>query len=102
MKNSPQPSIAEIINCVEAAQILPFEAGIAKERAAFDECETGPEATAMRHAFFAERRAAKVPRIEGGDVAPCYLDRRGRGRHDGGGNCDFLSGCWVPRCAGRT
>ncbi|WP_298559924.1 3-hydroxyacyl-CoA dehydrogenase NAD-binding domain-containing protein [uncultured Aliiroseovarius sp.] len=70
MKNSPQPSIAEIINCVEAAQILPFEAGIAKERAAFDECETGPEATAMRHAFFAERRAAKVPELNGATLRP--------------------------------
>lgn len=70
MKNNPQPSVVEIINCVEAAQILPFEAGIAKERAAFDECETGPEATAMRHAFFAERRAAKVPELKGATLRP--------------------------------
>lgn len=65
MKNDPQPSVARIIDCVEAAQILPFDAGIAMERAAFDDCETGPEATAMRHAFFAERRAAKVPELNG-------------------------------------
>jgi 3-hydroxyacyl-CoA dehydrogenase len=65
MKNDPQPSVARIIDCVEAAHILPFEAGIAMERAAFDDCETGPEATAMRHAFFAERRAAKVPELKG-------------------------------------
>lgn len=65
MKNDPQPSVSKIIDCVEAAQILPFEAGLAMERAAFDECEVGPEATAMRHAFFAERRAAKVPELKG-------------------------------------
>ena len=72
-KNDPQPSVAEIINCVEAAQILPFEAGLAKERAAFDECETGPEATAMRHAFFAERRAVKVPELKGATLREVKL-----------------------------
>lgn len=65
VKNDPLPSVARIVECVEAAQILPFDAGIAMERAAFDDCEANAQATAMRHAFFAERRAAKVPELEG-------------------------------------
>lgn len=64
-KTSPLVNIPRIIDCVEAAQLLPFEAGISMERLAFDECETGTQAEAQRHAFFAERRAAKVPELEG-------------------------------------
>lgn len=59
------PSVRCIVDCVEASLLLPFGAGIALERECFDECETGAEATALRHAFFAERRAAKVPELEG-------------------------------------
>lgn len=62
---SPLQNISRIIDCVEAALLLPFDAGIAMERLAFDECETGAQAEALRHAFFAERRAAKVPELEG-------------------------------------
>ncbi len=65
---SPLANIARIIDCIEAAQLLPFEAGINMERLAFDECETGAQAVALRHAFFAERRAAKVPELEGANV----------------------------------
>ncbi|MDA5094208.1 3-hydroxyacyl-CoA dehydrogenase NAD-binding domain-containing protein [Aliiroseovarius sp. KMU-50] len=65
---SPLANIPRIINCVEAAVLLPFEAGIAMERQAFDECETGPQAEALRHAFFAERRAAKVPELKGAEL----------------------------------
>ncbi|WP_432448925.1 3-hydroxyacyl-CoA dehydrogenase NAD-binding domain-containing protein [Aliiroseovarius marinus] len=61
----PVPAAAKIVDCVERAMLLPFDNGIAFERAAFDECEPGPEATALRHAFFAERRAAKVPELAG-------------------------------------
>ncbi|MCK8462851.1 3-hydroxyacyl-CoA dehydrogenase NAD-binding domain-containing protein [Aliiroseovarius sp. S1339] len=62
------PSVRCIVDCVEAALLLPFDAGIALERQCFDDCETGAEATALRHAFFAERRAAKVPELEGATV----------------------------------
>lgn len=62
------PSVRRIVDCVEAALLLPFEAGVALERQCFDDCETGPEATALRHAFFAERRAAKVPELDGARV----------------------------------
>lgn len=56
----------KIVDCVEAAMLLPFDAGIAMERAAFDDCENSEGgARALRHAFFAERRAAKVPELDG-------------------------------------
>ncbi len=50
-----------IIDCVEAATSLPFPEGIAKERAAFLELMNGPQSAGLRHLFFAEREAAKVP-----------------------------------------
>ena len=62
------PSVRCIVDCVEAAQLLPFDAGIALERQCFDDCETGAAAVALRHAFFAERRAAKVPELEGAEI----------------------------------
>ncbi|WP_421703408.1 3-hydroxyacyl-CoA dehydrogenase NAD-binding domain-containing protein [Aliiroseovarius sp.] len=55
----------KIVDCVEAAMLLPFETGIAMERAAFDDCENSEGARSLRHAFFAERRAAKVPELDG-------------------------------------
>lgn len=67
-ENAVMPNKRRIVDCVEAALLLPFEAGIAMERQTFDECETGPEAIALRHAFFAERRAAKVPELEGANL----------------------------------
>ncbi len=69
------PNKTRIVDCVEAALLLPFEAGIAMERQAFDECETSPQAEALRHAFFAERRAAKVPELDGAQLRK--IDRIG-------------------------
>ncbi len=65
---SPIEAPRKIVDCVEAAMLLPFEAGIAMERAAFDDCENSDGARALRHAFFAERRAAKVPELEGASL----------------------------------
>ncbi|WP_289043462.1 3-hydroxyacyl-CoA dehydrogenase NAD-binding domain-containing protein [uncultured Aliiroseovarius sp.] len=65
VKGNFVPSVRAIVDCVEAALLLPFDAGIALERKCFDDCETGDEATALRHAFFAERRTAKLPELEG-------------------------------------
>ena len=62
---SPLAAPGKIVDCVEAAMLLPFDAGIAMERAAFDDCENSEGARALRHAFFAERRAAKVPELDG-------------------------------------
>ncbi|MFV2034632.1 MAG: 3-hydroxyacyl-CoA dehydrogenase NAD-binding domain-containing protein [Halocynthiibacter sp.] len=61
---SPLMAPGKIIDCVEAAILLPFEAGLAFERAAFEDCLQSDQSAALRHAFFAERRAAKVPELD--------------------------------------
>ncbi|WP_296676951.1 3-hydroxyacyl-CoA dehydrogenase NAD-binding domain-containing protein [Novosphingobium sp.] len=50
-----------IVKAVEAAAELPFEQGIARERALFLELMNSTESAAQRYYFFAEREAAKVP-----------------------------------------
>jgi 3-hydroxyacyl-CoA dehydrogenase len=50
------------IDCVEAAQLLSPEQGLAFEAAAHDELVDSPEAQGLRHAFLAERRALAVPK----------------------------------------
>ncbi|MEX1197662.1 MAG: 3-hydroxyacyl-CoA dehydrogenase NAD-binding domain-containing protein [Pseudohongiellaceae bacterium] len=49
-----------IVSCVEAAVELPFDEGLERERELFAELVKSPESEAMRHAFFAEREAAKI------------------------------------------
>lgn len=49
------------IECLEAAATLPFREGLARERAIFEEMVASDEAKAMRHVFFAERQASKIP-----------------------------------------
>jgi len=51
------------IQCIEAAVDLPFEEGLAVERRLFAELMTGPQSTAQRYYFFAERAANKIPDI---------------------------------------
>ncbi|WP_149142883.1 enoyl-CoA hydratase-related protein [Gemmobacter caeruleus] len=53
------PAPRRIVDCVEAAQLLPFEAGLDFEAAAFADLVDTPESRGLRHAFFAERRAAR-------------------------------------------
>ncbi|MCL4188913.1 MAG: enoyl-CoA hydratase/isomerase family protein, partial [Rhodobacteraceae bacterium] len=62
------PAAARIVDCVEAALLLPFESGLAYERAAFEDLLASEAAQGLRHAFLAERRAAHVPGLDG--VAP--------------------------------
>lgn len=54
---SPLPGPVRIVDCVEAAMLLPAGQGLAFERAAFAELVATPEAEALRHIFFAQRRA---------------------------------------------
>jgi 3-hydroxyacyl-CoA dehydrogenase len=58
---SPLPGPARIVDCVEAAMLLPFEQGLAFERSAFTELVDSPQAEALRHAFFAQRRMGRMP-----------------------------------------
>ena len=59
-----QPAAGCCIQSVENAVLLPFEEGLAAERRLFLECKNSPESAAMRHAFFAERQAARVEGID--------------------------------------
>lgn len=51
------------VDAVEAAALRPFEEGIQFERALFVELVQSAESKALRHAFFAERTAAKIPDV---------------------------------------
>lgn len=50
-----------IVDCVEAALLLPIDQGFAFERTAFDDLRATPEASALRYIFLAERRADHPP-----------------------------------------
>ena len=82
-----------VLAAVEAAVTLPFDEGIALEKASFELLENADEAKALRYAFFAEREAAKIPGAPvgfrsdpvttaavigagtmGGGIAMCYAD----------------------------
>ena len=51
------------VDAVEAAALRPFEEGIQIERALFGELVQSAESKALRHAFFAERAASKIPDV---------------------------------------
>ena len=68
-KRGPKQAALACIDCIEAAVTLPFDQGLAKERALFELCLASEDSRALRHVFFAERAAAKVPGI-GPDVVP--------------------------------
>ncbi len=53
----------KIVDCVEAALLLPFDAGRDIEREAFTDCLASPVSAGLRHSFFAERRAPKFPEL---------------------------------------
>ena len=51
------------VEAVKAAVELPFDAGLKRERELFEEAMKSTESAALRHVFFAERTAAKIPDI---------------------------------------
>ncbi|MGH8695135.1 MAG: 3-hydroxyacyl-CoA dehydrogenase NAD-binding domain-containing protein [Burkholderiales bacterium] len=57
------PAPPRIVDCVEAALKLPFDAGTKFEREQCEQLVATTESKAMRHAFFAERAAAKIPDV---------------------------------------
>ncbi len=57
------PAPPRIVDCVEAALKLPFDAGAQFERERYEQLVASVESKAMRHAFFAERAAAKIPDV---------------------------------------
>ncbi|WP_172977489.1 enoyl-CoA hydratase/isomerase family protein [Roseovarius sp. THAF9] len=57
---------ADILRCVEAAQLLPYEQGLHFEQAAFEACLARPGARASRHLYAAERRSRAWPEAHEG------------------------------------
>jgi 3-hydroxyacyl-CoA dehydrogenase len=49
------------LDLVEVAMTTPFDDGIAREREMFVELLSGEQSAALRHAFFAERTARRIP-----------------------------------------
>ncbi|MEO8135430.1 MAG: 3-hydroxyacyl-CoA dehydrogenase NAD-binding domain-containing protein [Betaproteobacteria bacterium] len=60
-RNYPAPPAC--VEALKAAASLPFEQGLAKERELFVKLIQTPESKALRHAFFAERAASKMPDV---------------------------------------
>ena len=90
-KNFPAP--LKCVDAVEASVNKPFNAGLAHERELFLELVQTPESRALRHAFFGERAAAKIP-----DVPPDTPVRKiekvaviGAGTMGGGIAMNFLN-----------
>ena len=57
------PAPLKCVDCVEAAATLPFEEGMKVERDAFLMLIQTTESKALRHYFFSERAAAKIPDV---------------------------------------
>ncbi|AJE47724.1 enoyl-CoA hydratase-related protein [Celeribacter indicus] len=60
-KGRQGPAAGLILDCVEAALMLPFEAGLAREAVAREDAAASPQAQALRHVALAERRAVRLP-----------------------------------------
>ncbi|CAM3466858.1 3-hydroxyacyl-CoA dehydrogenase NAD-binding domain-containing protein [Polaromonas hydrogenivorans] len=56
-----RPAVLAAIAAVKNAALLPIDEGLAHERAVFQQLRVSTEAYALRHQFFAEREAAKLP-----------------------------------------
>jgi 3-hydroxyacyl-CoA dehydrogenase len=54
---------AAIVDALEAAVSRPFRDGLALERELFAQLRDSGESKALRHAFFAEREAARIPDV---------------------------------------
>jgi len=59
---------ARILDCIEAALMLPFEAALTFERAAFDDLLATETSRALRHIYLAELAARHAPVPEGTGV----------------------------------
>jgi 3-hydroxyacyl-CoA dehydrogenase len=62
----------KLIDAVEAASVLDFQFGLAREYRLFDELVVGPQAQSAIHLFFAERELAKIPGLPT-DVKPLKI-----------------------------
>lgn len=63
LRDARLPAPGRIVDCVEAALLLPLEQGLAFEGAAFGDLVASPESKALRHVFRAERAARRLPPV---------------------------------------
>ncbi|MBM7062957.1 enoyl-CoA hydratase/isomerase family protein [Pseudomonas sp. UL073] len=63
-----------VVAAVEASCRLPLTEGLAEERALFKQAEASAESRALRHVFFAEREAGRIPGI-GSDTPLRKIDK---------------------------
>lgn len=62
---------ADLLKCIEAAQLLPFDRGLDLETVLFEDRVSSEEAICRRHHYVAMRRAAILPeRAQAGEVKP--------------------------------
>ena len=90
-KNFPAP--LKCVDAVAAAVSRPFDEGLRFERELFMQLVQTPESRALRHAFFAERAATKIPGIDP-MTAPRKIERVaviGAGTMGGGIAMNFLN-----------
>ncbi|MBU2016843.1 MAG: enoyl-CoA hydratase/isomerase family protein, partial [Alphaproteobacteria bacterium] len=87
------PAPGAIIEAVQAAVMLDFDDGLAKEAALFEQLVASPESAAQRHVFFAEREAARVPDIgpETAAIDIAAVGVIGAGTMGGGITMNFLN-----------
>ncbi len=90
-KNFPAP--AKCVDAVEASVSRSFDAGMAYERELFISLMLTPECKALRHAFFGERAASKIPDVPEG-TPQRKIDKVaviGAGTMGGGISMNFLN-----------
>ncbi len=63
-----QQAPQRLLDALQAACELPLAEGLAKERELFQQAEASAQSAALRHVFFAEREAGKVPGIDASTV----------------------------------
>lgn len=69
-KRVPKHDLAagEVLRCVEAAALLPFEVGLDFERACFERLQVSEQSDALRHVALAERRAVRFTELSDGQA----------------------------------
>lgn len=65
-----RPQAVAAIRLVQLAGVRPVDEALVEERRVFDDLRTRPEASALRHLFFAERAASKVDGLGGVRALP--------------------------------
>lgn len=63
-KGRGRPFVVAAIQAVRSTKSVTIEEGLKAEREAFQHFRVGPDAKALRHLFFAERQAMKIPEFQ--------------------------------------